>query len=533
MSDPADGASGEPELEQLASTALGAHAAEAVGEAPKPFVVVKGLVKRYPGVTALDHADGVVVPGAVVGLLGKNGAGKSTLIKILAGVVQPDEGEIFIDGERVRLTGPLDATRRGLAFVHQELTDVPNLTVAENIELGLGYPKVAHTFVQRRALRRRATEVLERLGADIDPKRRLGTLSIADRRLTVIARGLAAEARLLVLDEPTASLTDEEIAHLHDVIRLLRDEGVAIIYVTHRLQEVFDVTDDVAVMRDGRMVFEAPTATVTRPELIRHITGSQEISTTGRWRGPGKDAVELLRVEGLTQPGVVEDASFALRAGDVLGIAGLVGAGRTELVRMVFGADPSTAGRVLVRGKPVRLRGPRDAMRAGIVLLPEDRRHQGTVTTFSVRKNVTLPTLSRFRTAPLLPFPNRGQERRTTNDLVERLRIKVRDAESPIRNLSGGNQQKVVLAKWLESKAEIFIFDEPTHGIDVGAKEEVYALLHELAEQGKGVIFISSEFPELVGTCNRVLVMREGRLVGEFEGDEVTESALVERCYAA
>jgi ABC-type sugar transport system ATPase subunit len=533
VSDPVDGASGQPELEELASTALGAHAAEAVGEAPKPFVVVKGLVKRYPGVTALDHADGVVVPGAVVGLLGKNGAGKSTLIKILAGVVQPDEGEIFIDGERVRLTGPLDATRRGLAFVHQELADVPNLTVAENIELGLGYPKVAHTFVQRRALRRRATEVLERLGADIDPKRRLGTLSIADRRLTVIARGLAAQARLLVLDEPTASLTDEEIAHLHDVIRLLRDQGVAIIYVTHRLQEVFDVTDDVAVMRDGRMVFEAPTATVTRPQLIQHITGSQEISTTGRWRGPGEDAVELLRVEGLTQPGVVEDASFDLRAGDVLGIAGLVGAGRTELVRMVFGADPSTAGRVLVRGKPVRLRGPRDAMRAGIVLLPEDRRHQGTVTTFSVRKNVTLPTLSRFRAAPLLPFPNRGQERRTTNDLVERLRIKVRDAESPIRNLSGGNQQKVVLAKWLESKAEVFIFDEPTHGIDVGAKEEVYALLHELAEQGKGVIFISSEFPELVGTCNRVLVMREGRLVGEFEGDEVTESALVERCYAA
>jgi ABC-type sugar transport system ATPase subunit len=286
-------------------------------------------------------------------------------------------------------------------------------------------------------------------------------------------------------------------------------------------------------MRDGRMVFEAPTATVTRAQLIQHITGAQEISTTGRWHGPGKDAEELLRVEGLTQAGVVEDASFALRAGDVLGIAGLVGAGRTELVRMIFGADPSTAGRVLVRGTPLRLRGPRDAMRAGIVLLPEDRRHQGTVSTFSVRKNVTLPTLSRFRAAPVLPFPSPGRERQATNDLVERLRIKVRDPESPIRNLSGGNQQKVVLAKWLESKAEIFIFDEPTHGIDVGAKEEVYALLHELAAQGKGVIFISSEFPELVGTCNRVLVMREGRLVGEFEGDDVTESALVERCYAA
>ena len=412
---------------------------------------------------------------------------------------------------------------------------MPNLTVAENIELGLGYPKVAGTFVARRALRRRAAAVLERLGADIDPKRKLGTLSIADRRLTVIARGLAADARLLVLDEPTASLTDEEIAHLHDVIRLLRQEGVAIIYVTHRLQEVFDVTDDVAVMRDGRMVFEAPTASVDRQQLIEHITGARAAAARQRWPGPeeGAAAEELLRVEGLTQAGVVEDASFALRAGDVLGIAGLVGAGRTELVRMIFGADRSTAGQVLVRGRPVRLRGPRDAMRAGIVLLPEDRRHQGTVATFSVRKNVTLPTLSRFRATPFLPFPSPGSERSAARDLVERLRIKVRDTESPIRNLSGGNQQKVVLAKWLDSSAEVFIFDEPTHGIDVGAKEEVYALLQELARSGKGVIFISSEFPELVGTCNRVLVMREGRLVGEFEGDAVTESALVERCYAA
>ena len=296
---------------------------------------------------------------------------------------------------------------------------------------------------------------------------------------------------------------------------------------------MFDVTDDVAVMRDGRMVFEAPTASVDRSQLIEHITGTKAVTTAGRWRGPAPDAEELLRVEGLTQAGVVEDASFSLRAGDVLGIAGLVGAGRTELVRMIFGADPSTSGRVLVRGEPVRLRGPRDGMRAGIVLLPEDRRHQGTVATFSVRKNMTLPTLARFRASPVLPFPSPGQERKAAHDLIERLRIVVRDTESPIRNLSGGNQQKVVLAKWLDSKAEIFIFDEPTHGIDVGAKEEVYGLLHELAESGKGVVFISSEFPELVGTCNRVLVMREGRLVGEFEGDAVTESALVERCYAA
>ena len=514
---------------------LGAHAAEAVGTRREPFIVVKGLVKRYPGVLALDHADGVIVPGAVVGLLGKNGAGKSTLIKILAGVVQPDEGEIFIDGEPVHLHGPIDATRRGLAFVHQELADVPNLTVAENIELGLGYPKFAGTFMKRRALRLKAAAVLDRLGARIDPKSKLGALSIAERRLVVIARGLATNARLLVLDEPTASLTEDEIRHLHDVVRLLRDEGVAVVYVTHRLQEVYDVTDDVAVMRDGKMVFESPTAKVERSQLIEHITGHRVAAKAARWRPPESDVPreELLRAENLGRPGVVEDASFVVRAGDVLGIAGLVGAGRTELVRMIFGADRATSGRVLVQGHPVKIRGPRDAMRAGIVLLPEDRRHEGTVHTFSVRKNITLPTLRNFRLGRSLPLPSLSRERRASQSLIERLQIKVSDLESPIRNLSGGNQQKVVLAKWLESGASVLIFDEPTHGIDVGAKEEVYGLMVDLAAAGKGVIFISSEFPELVGICNRVVVMREGRLVGEFEGDGVTETALVERCYAA
>jgi ABC-type sugar transport system ATPase subunit len=513
--------------------ALGAHAAEAVGSRREPFLVVKGLVKHYPGVLALDRADGMIVPGVVVGLLGKNGAGKSTLIKVLAGVVQPDEGEIVIDGEAVRLHGPLDATRRGLAFVHQELSDVPNLSVAENIELGLGYPKHAGLFVNRAALRRKAAESLEQLGARISPKAKLSSLSVAERRLVTIAHGLATEARLLVLDEPSASLTEEEIRHLHAVVRMLAERGVAVVYVTHRLQEVFAVTDDVVVMRDGRMVFESPTAKVTKAELIEHITGHKVADTADRWRPPADDErEELLRVEGLTEPGVVEDASFVLRAGDLLGIAGLVGSGRTELARLVFGADRASAGRVLLRGRPLRLRGPRDAMRAGVVLLPEDRRNQGAVHTFSVRKNVTLPTLPRFRAVAGVGVPSPAAERRAVRDLIDRLDIKVASPEHPIRNLSGGNQQKVVLAKWLESGADVFVFDEPTHGIDVEAKEEIYRLMVGLAERGKGVVFISSEFPELVATCNRVLVMREGRIVGEVEGDEVTESALIERCYA-
>jgi ribose transport system ATP-binding protein len=505
-----------------------------VGTGATPFLVATDLVKRYPGVLALDHASLEVHPGVITGLLGKNGAGKSTLIKILAGAVSPDGGELRIDGQPVVLSGPHDATARGLGFIHQELTDVPSMSVAENIELGLGYPKRARLFLDRAALRRRARAALEPLEAKIDPDAKLGSLSVAQRRLVVIARGLATEARLLVLDEPTASLSDEEISHLHDVVRLLRDRGVAVIYVTHRLQEVAAVTDEVLVMRDGRMVFSGATTRVDRAELIEHITGQSATATTSRWQPPAEaDREELLRVEELTLPGVVEAASFRVRAGDLLGLAGLVGSGRTELVRLIFGADRAASGRVLKRGRPLRLRGPRDAMRAGIVLLPEDRRHEGTVLTFSVRKNITLATMNRFRLSDPLPVPHTGRERDAARGLIERLEIKVGDAEHPVRHLSGGNQQKVVLAKWMEAGAEIFIFDEPTHGIDVGAKQEVYRLMKELAAAGKAVIFISSEFPELVSLCNRAIVMREGRLVGELEGDAITEVAVIELCYAA
>ncbi len=497
-----------------------------------PVIGGRGLTKGYPGVLALDHVDGAVSGGVILGLVGKNGAGKSTLLKIYAGAVQPDEGQVYVDGEEVQLNTPHDATKRGLAFVHQELADVPNLSVAENIELGLGYPKRAGIFVNKRALRRKTRAVLERLQADIDPDAPVGSLSLAERRLVMVARGIAADARLLVLDEPTASLTEDEIKHLHDVLRSLRDSGVAIIYVSHRLDEILSLTDYIGVMRDGKLVFNAPTKDVTMAKLIEEITGSLDAAPeTRKARRPSGERDELLRVENLTIPDQVEDASFVLRKGDLLGIAGLVGAGRTEMVRAIFGADRTSTGTVSMNGSPVEIRSPRQGRRAGIVLLPEDRRQQGTVPTFSVRENVTLPVLHRFRRGPV-PFPNVTREREATNGLIDRLNIKVADPEHPVRFLSGGNQQKVVLAKWLESGADVFIFDEPTHGIDVQGKEEVYKLMEELADQGKGVIFVSSEFPELVGACNRVIVMREGRIVGELEGDQITDAALVERCYS-
>jgi ABC-type sugar transport system ATPase subunit len=494
-------------------------------------VEVRGIVKRYPGVLALNGTDVTASGGSILGLLGKNGAGKSTLIKVLAGVVQPDEGTIAIDGVETVVGSPHEATGLGFSFVHQELADVPNLSVAENVSLGLGYPTTGG-LVKTRELRRRAHAVLERLEVEIDPAAPLSGLSIAERRMVMIAHGLAANASMFVLDEPTASLTDGEIEHLHKVLRTLRDEGVAIVYVSHRLDEIFTVTDRVTVMRDGETVFTGATAEVTKPQLIEQITGSHTPTEQRTRRVLPGGAEELLRVERMSLPGVIEDASFTLRAGELLGIAGLVGAGRTELVRLISGADRAAAGRVVVRGEERRIRSPRDAMAAGIVLLPEDRKTQGAVLSFSVRKNITLPAMSRFRLAAPLPMPSRRQERAASQDLVERLKIKVPHVEQPARLLSGGNQQKVVLAKWLESGADVFIFDEPTHGIDVEGKEEVYDLMTELAEQGRGVIFISSEFTELVGACNRVLVMRDGRLVDEFEGDRISDAALVASCYS-
>lgn len=490
----------------------------------------RGLVKRYPGVVALDHTDLTVKGGSIHGLLGKNGAGKSTIIKVLAGVVQPDEGEIVVDGTQMQIGSPHAAGELGFSFVHQELSDVPNLTVAENVMLGLGYP-TAGPLIRRRELRRKAAAVLDRLEAGIDPSALISSLSVAHRRLVTIARGLAAEARLFVLDEPTASLTDSEVDHLEYILRSLRDSGVAILYVSHRLDEIFSLTDEVTVMLDGKDTFRGATADVSHGQLIEHITGSKvAIETrTPHWTPDG--ARVLLDVRGLSAPGVVE-VSFTLREGEMLGLAGLIGSGRTELMRLVFGADRAAGGEIEIHGKKVRIRSPRDGLGAGIVLLPEDRKGQGAVLDFTVRKNITLASLPKFRAVPSLPFPSQRRERRVSRELAKQLNIKVANVETPARHLSGGNQQKMVLAKWLDSGADVFIFDEPTQGIDVGGKEEVYELMIALADRGKGVIFVSSEFTELIGTCSRILVMREGRLVAELRGGEISEEELVGACYS-
>ena len=490
----------------------------------------RGLVKRYPGTLALDRADLRIEGGSIHGLLGKNGAGKSTLIKVLAGVTTPDEGDIFVNGKPVAITDPHKARDLGFIFAHQELADIPNLTVAENVMLGLGYP-TRSGFVKRRLLRDRAAAVLDRLDAGIDPSAHLASLSLAERRLVTIARGLAADARLFVLDEPTASLTDREIEHLHRVLRLLRERGVAVTYVSHRLDEIIQLTDSVTVMLDGAAVFRGRTADLSPARLIELITGSTVPAET-QIRGPvSKSAGELLKIRGLALPGRTEGVDFTLHEGEMLGVAGLVGAGRTELMRLIAGVDHAASGQITMHGSRVSIRTPRDALKAGIVLLPEDRKGEGAVLDFSIRKNITLPILPRFRAVRSVPIPSRRQEQRTAGELVERLKIKVADIEQPARFLSGGNQQKMVLAKWLDLGADVFIFDEPTQGIDVEGKAEVYELMSGLAERGKGIIFVSSEFSELVATCSRIMIMREGRIVSELAGDEIQEHEIVKACY--
>ena len=501
-----------------------------------PLLEARGLSKVFPGVVALDDVSVTLRNGEVIGLIGKNGAGKSTLIKVLAGVETPDRGEVLVNGEQVRLATPQDAMRAGLAFVHQELTDVPNLTVAENVSLGLGYPKRG-PFVSNRGIRRRAAEVLRQLGAELPLDMPVGHLSAVNQRVVMIGRALAQEAQMLVLDEPTASLTKDEIDHLHGVIRRLSGTGICVVYVSHRLDEIVSLTSRVVVMRDGSVVAERPTDQIDRRSLIELITGDREVAEAAagehfmRREFPA-DSHELLRVEELLPAGGAHAANFVVRAGEVLGVAGLVGSGRSTLGRTVCGIHPAAAGHVYLDGRKVKLRSPATAIAAGLVYIPEDRRVEGNILDFTVRENITLSSLENFRWQARLPFPSRRRERRAAADRVERLRIMVANVEGPTRWLSGGNQQKVLLARWIDREARVFVFDEPTQGIDVEAKEEVFGLIAALAEAGQAILVISSDFSELVRACDRVVALREGRIVAELEGSDLAESQIVRMCYS-
>jgi len=465
--------------------------------------------KSFPGVHALRQVGLEVRSGEVLALLGENGAGKSTLIKVLGGAYRPDGGTIRIDGQGVAIARPTDAQRAGVAIIYQEFNLVPHLSARENIFLGREDTRGG--FVRRRDEHRRARDLFARIGVEIDPETPCAHLTVAQQQVVEIAKALAADARIIVMDEPSAALTLQEVERLFEIIGDLKRQGMGVIYISHRLEEVFRVADRVMVMRDGGHVATRPVGELTRQGMIEMMVGRKIENEFPKQRVP--PGAERLRVEGLKRGDRVRDVSFAVRAGEVVALTGLVGAGRTETARLIFGADRMERGTIALDGVPVSLRSPRDAMANGICLLTEDRRNHGLVLDHSARENFALPNLGGLSA---LGFVRGRAEREAFAGFIASLRIKIPHQDEPVRNLSGGNQQKVVLAKWLQQNCKVILFDEPTRGIDVGAKYEIYLLMNELAAAGKAILMISSELPEVLGMSDRILVMHDGRITGEI-----------------
>jgi ABC-type sugar transport system ATPase subunit len=488
---------------------------------PQPAIRFAGITKRFPGVVALEDVHFEIAAGSCHAVCGENGAGKSTLGKVLAGIVRPDEGELWLDGRAVRFHSPRDALNAGVALVHQELSFCENLTVAEN--LCLGRIPARRGFVSTRGLHARATALLEAIGASIDPARPVETLTIAEQQLVQIASAVGSGARAIIFDEPTSSLGEAEAARLFELIARLRAQGVTLLYISHRLPEIFRLTDTVTVLRDGRHVCTEPTASIDENTLVHRMIGRQiEQYLPAHERRPA--GRELLRVEGLTSPGRFRDVTFTVHAGEVVGLAGLVGAGRSEIAHALFGLDATATGRVYVRGEAARIRTPTDALRLGLGFVPEDRRRQGLVLSLVSKENITLPllrSLSRFK------FIQRRRERDLAREQCERLSVRTSVLDTPTSALSGGNQQKLVLARWLAARSQILILDEPTRGVDVGAKAELHAWVDRLAAEGAGILLISSELPELLNLSSRVLVLRAGELIGEIPRERASQDLVL------
>jgi rhamnose transport system ATP-binding protein len=483
---------------------------------------LRHAAKSFGAVRALIDGSVELRAGEVHALLGENGAGKSTLVKILAGVHQPDSGTLTVAGRPVTLHGPAAAKAAGIAVIYQEPTLFPDLTVAENMFIGR-QPQRSGRRIDRRAMRDEAAKIFTRLGVPLDPARIARGLSIADQQVVEIGKALSLDARVIVMDEPTAALSAAEVDRLFDVVRTLRADGAAVLFISHRLEEVFTICQRVTVMRDGRHVLTDSLDGLTAADLVRAMVG-RDLAARASEAGAGTPGGPVLTVERLTREGIFTDISFTVRSGEIVALAGLVGSGRSEVARAVFGIDRYDAGTVTVRGQELRKASPSGAMAAGIGFVPEDRRQQGLVMDMSVQQNVALASLGRLRKAGLI---HASAERALAADWAVRLKIKYGRLTDPVAMLSGGNQQKVVLAKWLGRDPAVLIVDEPTRGIDVGTKAEVHHLLAELARGGVGILMISSELPEVLGVSDRILVMREGRLVAEFSHADASEEAIM------
>lgn len=483
-----------------------------------PVLEAKGISKQFGSFYALQDVGFSVYPGEVNVLIGENGAGKSTLMKILSGVYAKDAGEIFLDGERVEIQSPVKAAALGIGTVYQELTLAPQLSVAENLYLGSDLVTNHLGIVDWKFLYKQSGETLRELvGMDVDTRQKVSELGIAQQQMVEIARVVSRNTKILILDEPTAVLTSREVEKLFEIITGLKKQGIAIIYISHRLEEIFRMGDRVTVLRDGKFVGAELVKDIDTDKLISMMVGRSLENQFPRGDFSDIEKKEVLRVENLSRGNAVKEVSFTVSTGEILGFAGLVGAGRTEVARLIFGVDTKDSGDIYIRGKNVQIRSTQEAIRQGIALLPEDRKGQGLVLKRSVSENTTMINLKKICSP--LGIISYKKENHAVRDVVKQLRIAVTDVKNPVSSLSGGNQQKVVIAKWMFGSADIVIFDEPTRGIDVGAKTEVYQVMNEMVRQGKAVIMISSEMPELIGMCTRVITMREGRITGEFDNE--------------
>jgi ABC-type sugar transport system ATPase subunit len=496
-----------------------------------PLLRMSGIEKSFPGVKALSGVDFEVARGEVHALLGENGAGKSTLLKILSGAQQPDAGTILFDGEEIGLANPLEAQNRGIVTIYQEFNLVPSLSIAENVFIGR--EPVRMGFVDWRSMARRTREITRRVGLDLDPGRLVADLSVAEQQMVEIARALSMDAKLVIMDEPTSALSETEVERLFRIVRDLRAQGISVIFVTHRLDEVMQICDRMTVLRDGRLAGAGLITGTTIDDIIRLMVG-REIERLFQHRQRHGEPDVALRVENLSGEGdprfphatVVRDVSFEVHKGEILGLAGLVGAGRTELARAIFGADPVGSGRIRLDGREVTIRSPADAIRAGIGLVPEDRKQQALFLALAVKDNLAIAALDKLVGG--LGLVDDRREAALVEDYRRKLGIKMASPTQEVANLSGGNQQKVVLARWLALGPQVLIVDEPTRGIDVAAKAEVHQLLYDLADAGIAVIAISSELPEVMTISDRILTMRQGRITGEMAAAEATEERLMQ-----
>lgn len=489
----------------------------------QPLLHMMHISKSFPGVQALSDVELTVERGEILALVGENGAGKSTLMRILNGVFAPDSGQILWNGQPVTLHSPHDAQRLGISMIHQELALIPYLDVGKNIYLGREPAGSLPGTVNWAKMYEQARQQLDRLGLDVDPRKQVRFLPLAQQQMVEVAKALSLDARLIVMDEPTSSLTEREVETLFQQMRALRAQGVSVIYISHRLEEVFAIADRVAVLRDGSLVGCKPVADLTPEQVIRMMVG-RELSQVYERDGEASVGDVVLAVEHLSREGAIQDVTFRLHAGEILGVAGLVGAGRTELAETLFGVHPATSGVIRLNGQEVTIQRPAQAIRSGIALVPEDRKAAGLFLRMNVATNIVMALLGRLARWGIIPWARVEQ---IAGDFVKRLDIRTPSLQQRVRNLSGGNQQKVVIARWLTLEPKVLILDEPTRGIDVGAKAEIYRLMHQLAGRGVGILMISSELPEILGVSDRVLVMREGQLVGEFDPRTATQDDLM------